>query len=168
MSADLTTEAGAREWIEHLKAHARRRFLEFGDLSPQAFFLATRDPDTGAALDPPGLHCHFIESDLINQHGPRKDVLAMFLRAQARRCAAIGYLWMSEAWVLQGESPSWEHVPGRREVLSIFVEHRALPKRESWGALVTRPKKGPPQLGEWSKRGEPTGRFSQALPVETP
>jgi hypothetical protein len=112
-----------------------------------------------------------VASPIVNdQSGKGKDKLAYWLRRTARELDAIGYAWCTEAWILTNVDirprGSWEHVPGREEVLAVFGEHVALEHAVSWRAVIRRPHKRKPTIDPWTG-GEVssfTGRFVGVIP----
>lgn len=171
MSDDLITEAGARVFVEDMKRFAVERFNRDHDLAPTMVMIETRDPDTGADLPEPRLAFYMVDSSIINDHGSRgqKPALSLMLKAKARRSRAVGWCWMSEAWALTGEGPkpdgSWEHAPGRQEVIMFNYQHVALgPDTHRVEAEIIRPRRGAPHVGPWRNEGLSKGRFADILP----
>lgn len=101
-----------------------------------------------------------------------KDAIVELLRAEFRKIKAVGYVFVSEAWVLaleKGEQPpegSYEHDPRRKEVLMCNMETldgshihcNNVILREEGGVVVER--------GELREDGEHHGRFTNLLPRE--
>lgn len=177
MTWDLLSAEGARAMFAEMRADFANRFRKAGDVPPMVALIITRDERTGKTIEGGAVQLHFIESGIINDHGPygRKDQLATYVRRAARRSDAVGFLFVSEAWMLDDArfkpslpSESWEEVPGRREGIIVNAQHKAIgPNTLHWSALITRPKKGKPHLGPWSESaGVVTGRFAGVLTSE--
>lgn len=152
---DFTTPEGARAWALSMRDMARAQFERDEELAPQAVFIMTRDEKTGRKHPKPTLLMSMIASDVINGGGQAKNNLGLWLRRIARRTAAIGYCFMSEAWVITDVDirprGSWENVPGRREVVRVGIEHVALGDTDlHYVAEVTR-KKGKVTLAPWDE-----------------
>jgi hypothetical protein len=177
-AADLATAEGADRWFKGLMEDAHERFRTSegdGDLAPAAYLVVTRDERNGALLDKPAMMIVAIDSRLINDHaGNGKDRLATWLRRVASRTAAIGFCFLSEAWVVTSKDKNWkrpkgsfEFVPGREEVLMAFCQHKALGAgTRIYRAPITRPKKGHATVGPWEKSTEfesAEGRFANVL-----
>lgn len=173
MTDDLSTVAGFEKLIENIKATAADRMRTRGDVPAMAYFVATRDERTGRPLSPPGLLTTFIDDNVINDHGSRgaKPKMALFLARMARRSQAIGYVFVSEAWVAPPDMDirpdgSWENLPGRREALQVIYQHNALgPDAHQWSCEVRRHRKGRPKLSPWrgGEDAKADGRFVRGI-----
>jgi hypothetical protein len=156
---DLATAQGAREWIVWLKGRAVQNWRKNGSISAWAALIATRDEDTGKAISPTEIVC-ILDPALFEPS--EKDKLALWLRRAARMSDAIGYVLVSEIWTLDTDirpKGSWEKVPGRKERLSLMVEHQALgPECLGFSREIMRRKK----LGPW-REVVLTGRFAGVL-----
>lgn len=107
--------------------------------------------------------------DTFEESVENKDKVAMGLRVLFRERGVTHYGFVSEAWMLDAKNRrdlpdgSFEHVPGRKEILMVVVENAA---HESFGLMaeIIRPKRGKPTLAKPEKLdGGNEGRFSKLL-----
>jgi len=168
---DLLSEAGARAWLEGVKRSVRDDFVNDGELPAGAVLIATRDERNGKKLPNGGCIYVGVMPSILNDHGAygQKDQLASYLRRMARKVDAVGFAFWSEAWAVHDTTDlpatgSFEHVPGRREIVMLNVQHKALGEdTRSFAAVIQERAGGRRVLRLWSPEGRSRGRFSGVL-----
>lgn len=170
MSA-LATKDGAERWVSWVLKRVAQNLERDGTLKPIAFLIITRNPQTGEVGEPDVVM-------VVPQHfedEKDKDAFADVLHTVARRGAAIGYLFASEAWVAVGEANetiedvfkygSLEKHPKSREVVVVGVEHQALGKRMYMGNILRLKKRV--RLAGWQTMDHRfEGRFAGMIEVD--
>lgn len=187
---DLSTTAGMLRFCESKRAEMARCFERVGRFEENgqsfcAYLIATHemvkpknprnvnDWATGARLSAPkAVLCSMPKGplvDLLSEVDPNglKDAYAEALRIQGKLQRAIGYVFMTEMWMVQTSAPkdhpdpraaayeerkklpeSLEFAPGRGEALMLTLEHQAA-GQAMWTAEITR---NPTRLHEWEKK----------------
>lgn len=167
---DLATREGVEAFIANDLVYIRERFDEVKGWMAMAVVLASTHPETGEAFPavtpmpvlipalPPG----------------EKDGIVAAVSGLARAGHAIGISFAAESWMLLGYDPankpkgSFEHVPGRKEILCYSMEHLRLPSPRLYWAEIHRHALGV-TLGPWTNPAEGRtdavhkGRFTDLL-----
>jgi len=164
----LSSAEGVYELAEKFLATARYLFERDGRVDVASFLVITRNPDTGAALDPP-------EMMMIANADASKDQFAAALRELVDRLKAVAFLFVSETWYLTSPSReevekarakygSLEHAPGRKEGVLVTLEHIRRPGTTTWMAEIVENADGRRVLAPFEKTdGTASGRFAGLL-----
>jgi hypothetical protein len=172
-NADLTSEAGFRDYLAHLFELTSSMMKSFGYLSPVAHVAVRANPHTGEKLEETGIMTVVCPELSSEQH---KDAWIETLRDLCKKTNAVGAVLVNEAWMVQADTnevskdgkslldtPPSKH-PRRVEVVIMMVEHAKF-GREMWIANIIR-NGDEVSLGEFAKNGDGgiTGRFTQFIP----
>jgi hypothetical protein len=166
---------GAEKWVHEMLEIARGNFEKDGELTPVAFFLMTRHPETKKDFPEPQIAIVAIGDGLAPG---RKEQLSEFLHMFAERSNAIGYLMATEAWGVEGDAADKKFMreyregdiekrADRTEMIWCSFEHRGFEGTRTWRGMITRDAANKPTLStflELPRGGRVEGRFSGVLP----
>ena len=177
MLGDLSTGAGAEEFVHWLFAKLREDYLESNELRPRAWVFLQCDPTSGEKLEQTAIA--MIVAPDFRGGNREKDALVAMIREIALKSKAVGVVMAMEVWVASKISKErvrslgprgLEALPEaeRSEALYISLDHLGFKASRSWSAAIRRDSDGSPRLEDFCELPivEQEGRFSNLFPRE--
>jgi hypothetical protein len=172
MTQDLRwTQQEVLSEAERLRGLVRENFLRDGALLPVSFVFATKHLET--QVDQVGVIVVPVVGEFDEE---TKDTYSQFIRSLTKATAAVGVMFASEAWILDGGGMDeyekyrghLQDHPDRKEVIVATLEHSRFGRR-IWVAEISRLEgEAKPLLLDWNERDEPgtnaVGLFVNILP----
>lgn len=155
------TDKRLTDLADHMMQFAAQTFADKGGVYPM-WHAVDANGDVMLIASP-------FTGDTFEESVENKDMVALALRELFREKGVTHYGFVTEAWMLDAKNRrdlpdgSFEHVPGRKEILMVIVENAA---HESFGltAEILRPDGQKPKLGKAEKfPGQMDGRFAKLL-----
>jgi hypothetical protein len=149
MTSTSTVE-GIIEIAGHIREQAKRHLEEDGYVAPLAYLFLRKDLETGEPFLEPAV---LIVQPETLANSVEKDLYATFLRRAAKTGNSVAVLILMEVWTMYGTeeeirgSQSLESFPGRRETVSLSLEHQDLHGGVLWLAEILRDENHSPRLG---------------------
>lgn len=179
------TREGAEQFAKVVMGLASDQLQGKGEVAPAAFIMTAYNPETrkeevetlADGREVSKFHIVVIMAENFDEAG--KNRFACMLRKSTETLHALGIAFVSEVWMICGDSKesldeleasktSLEFVPGRKEYIMMTLEHRAFKQTRMWLAPILRD--GPsPRAGEftepYAEADKTRGRFTNFLPA---
>jgi hypothetical protein len=179
------TSEGAEQFAQVVMNIASNELQKYGQVSPAAFIITACNPETlkeevetlADGSEVSKLHIIVVMAENFDEAG--KNRFADTLRKSAEVLHAIGVAFVSEVWMVSGDSKEsldeleksktpLEFVPGRKECIMVTLEHRAFKQTRVWMAPILRDGSCP-RAGEFAEpyadADKTQGRFTNLLPI---
>jgi hypothetical protein len=149
------------DFFEKRKDHARRIFLQHGELPPMVMMLSEKEGDKALLTQ---VICEW------DCDAERRGIIKCLKAIIAKMGNVEAYCFIAEGWASEGKSachPSKD--PDRIEILQVSVKERDNPQGLFTIALIQRNALSPkPSLGEWEVGGTATGPFLELFDDDNP